>query len=123
MASANPAFWEIPVEPRKLEAFSTGCALWKPTARTVGTATRDKQKRELVDALLRLIQDELTDRQRECIQLYFFEGRSQQEIADALGIGRRVVSQHLFGIRRNGRRVGGAMKRIRKLCERYGVHI
>lgn len=123
MSSGNPIYWEIPVEPHKLEAFSTGRALWKSTARSQETDARAKQKQELVEALLRFIQDELTERQRECIRLYFLEGRSQQEVADELGIGRRVVSQHLYGIRRNGRRVGGAMKRIRKLCERYGVHV
>lgn len=123
MASGNPAFWEVPVEPHKLDAFSAGRALWKPVRRAADSADRLNQKRELVRALMRFIEQELTSRQRDCVQLYFMEGMSQQKVADTLGISRRVVSQHLFGIHRNGRQVGGAMKRIRKLCQRYGVHI
>lgn len=123
MSAGNPAFWEIPMEPHKLDAFSTGRALWRPSRHVPEGPSKHAQKRELVQALLRFIEDELTTRQRDCVRLYFFEGLSQQEVAEALGISRRVVSQHLFGIHRNGQQVGGAMKRIRKLCERYGVHI
>ena len=57
----------------------------------------------------------LTDRQREAMALYFEYGRTQQEISEIMGISRRVVSQHLFGITRNGKSVGGAVKKIQKL--------
>jgi len=40
--------------------------------------------------------------------LYFLHDKTQEEVAEIMGINRLVVSQHLFGIRRNGRQVGGA---------------
>jgi hypothetical protein len=36
-------------------------------------------------------------------------------------INRRVLSQHLFGIRRNGRQVGGAIARLRTLSRKRGL--
>ena len=36
--------------------------------------------------------DCLTERQREVIMAYFFDGLTQQQIADKLGIGRRTVT-------------------------------
>ena len=121
MSSANPDFWEIPVEPYKLDAFSTDRALWKP--RPAAPSPKVSQQRKMIATLRELVDSELTDRQRECVRLYFFEGRTQQEAAEQLGICRRVVSQHLFGIRRNGRQVGGALNRIKKLCKRYGLQM
>ena len=53
--------------------------------------------------------------------LYFFEGQTQEQIALTLGISRRVVSQHLFGVKRKGKRVGGAINKIRKVCTKRGV--
>ena len=47
--------------------------------------------------------------------LYFLHDKTQEEVAEIMGINRRVVSQHLFGIRCNGRQVGGAIARLRTL--------
>ncbi|HJN26857.1 MAG TPA: hypothetical protein QF604_02970 [Candidatus Latescibacteria bacterium] len=38
-----------------------------------------------------------------------------------MGINRRVVSQHLFGVRRNGRQVGGAVPRLQRLYRQHGI--
>ena len=46
------------------------------------------------------------------IVAYFFEGRSQSEIARSLGVSQQVVHKRIFGVRRNGRWVGGALKRL-----------
>lgn len=119
----NPYYVEIPVEPEKMDAFSSGRSLWKSRRETRQPVAALAMKRELLAALHRLIESELTPRQQECIRLYFLEGRTQQEVAEELGICRRVVSQHLFGICRNGRHVGGALKRIRKLCESHGLRV
>ena len=58
---------------------------------------------------------ELTDKQREAIRLYFYDELSQAEIATHLGVSQQVVSKRLFGVVRNGRRVGGAIARLRRL--------
>ncbi|MCB9597082.1 MAG: sigma-70 family RNA polymerase sigma factor [Sandaracinaceae bacterium] len=67
-------------------------------------------------ARARLVRDALvaclTDRQRDVVTAYFFEGRSQSEIARSLGVRQQVVHKHIFGVRRRGRHVGGALKRL-----------
>jgi DNA-directed RNA polymerase specialized sigma24 family protein len=39
--------------------------------------------------------DFLTQRQQQCLALYFYDGLNTQQIADELGIARPVVSRHL----------------------------
>lgn len=46
----------------------------------------------------------LTERQLEIVQLYFYKGLTQQEIAEELGIARRSV----------GNCIDGALKKIKK---------
>lgn len=63
--------------------------------------------------LVRQALDEcLTPKQREVVTAYFFEGRSQSEIARALGVRQQVVHKRIFGVVRGGTRVGGALKRL-----------
>ena len=119
--SLNPDFWEIPVEPGKLDDIDAGRALWHRPEESPRRPGHHDRRRRAAAKLRELVDQELTPRQRDCVRLYFFEGRTQQQVADELGICRRVVSQHLFGIRRNGRRVGGALNRIRKLCAERGL--
>ena len=86
---------------------------------------RDPEKQRAIDdavAQLRtIIESGLTPRQREIVQAYFFEGRTEAEIAQQLGIAQQVVSRHLFGVLRAGRRVGGAMAKLRRLAEAMGI--
>ena len=60
----------------------------------------------------------LTVCQRQVLQLYFLQEKTEREIADALGITVASVSQHLFGKRRGGRIVGGAIPKLRKHLQR-----
>ena len=59
----------------------------------------DKELRRLYAAM-----SKLTERQMEVVQLYFYKGMTQQEIAEEIGIGRRSV----------GNCLEGALKKIRK---------
>ena len=108
-------YWEIPVDPDVLARFPD----------TVADAPRDPEKQRIIDdavAQLRaIIETRLTPRQREVVQLYFFEGLTEAEIAQRLGIAQQVVSRHLFGALRAGRRVGGAMAKLRRLAEVMGI--
>ncbi len=56
----------------------------------------------------------LTPRQRQVMELYYLESRTQAEVAAALGISQPTVCQHLQGKRRGPHTVGGAFRRIRK---------
>jgi RNA polymerase sigma factor (sigma-70 family) len=59
----------------------------------------DRELRRLYAAM-----SKLTERQMEVVQLYFYKGMTQQEIAEEIGIGRRSV----------GNCLEGALKKIRK---------
>jgi len=108
-------YWEIPVDPDVLARFPA----------TEPERPRDAKKQRMLDeavAQLRtIIESGLTPRQREIVQMYFFDGRTEAEIAQQLGIAQQVVSRHLFGALRAGRRVGGAMTKLRKLAEALGI--
>ena len=57
----------------------------------------------------------LTKRQREITLLYLDNHLKEEEIAEKLGISQPTVSQHLFGKRRNGKKVGGSIPKIKKI--------
>jgi RNA polymerase sigma factor (sigma-70 family) len=65
-------------------------------------------------AVRRAIETALTDKQREAVELFFFQGLSQSEIARELGIAQQVVQKRIFGANRRGAVVGGAIARLRE---------
>ncbi len=74
---------------------------------------------ELRDAVRDAVTNQLTDKQREVVEAYFFEGLSQGDIARRLGISQQVVQKRLHGAPRGGKLVGGAIHRLRvALAER-----
>lgn len=77
----------------------------------------------LADRVHAILSEFLTRKQCEAVILYFLHQKTQQEIAEILGISRRVVSQHLFGICRNGKQIGGAINKLRKLCAQKGIDL
>ena len=70
------------------------------------------------DEIDRLLKDimvtALTSRQRQILELYYLESRTQTEIATALGITQASVSQHLKGRHRGHSKIGGAFRKLRK---------
>ncbi len=125
MGKYDPYFWEINVDPEVLES-----ALVEPDfLEQLLISPEDEQlslekeqlKEEAVDRIKELISIRLTTRQRQIIEMYFYENKTQQEIAETLGINQQVVSKHLFGVLRDGRQVGGAVRKLRKLCEQLGI--
>jgi RNA polymerase sigma factor (sigma-70 family) len=82
---------------------------------------RARLRAALVVALTELVATRLTPRQRRIVELYFYERRTQQEIAAELGISQQVVSRQLFGVVRGGKKVGGALKRLRDACAELGI--
>jgi len=74
------------------------------------------QREELVKKLIELIRVEvlpkLTERQRQITKMYLL---NEKEIAEILAISQPTVSQHLFGKKRNGKKVGGSIRKIRKI--------
>ena len=113
-----PRFWEVTVEREDLEQFCNEDSLWyESQEEREARYRREDRAHVLLEKIKRIVEMELTQRQREAIKLYFFQGKTQREIGQIMGISHRVVGQHLFGIHRNGRRIGGAIEKIRKICK------
>lgn len=124
MPKYNAAFWELPMEPEELDKFCVEDMLWHETpAEKQHRYDKEEKLEAILPVLLEIIDNELTPIQRECIKLYFFHKKTQQEVAAILGISRRVVSQHIYGIQRNGKKVGGAINKIRKMCKKRGIDL
>lgn len=121
MSNFNPDFWEIPVPPEYFDQLTTEDHLWHQYASDEYRDARRVERQKILKQIHQIISKELTGRQNDCVQLYFYEGKTQDEIGDILGISRRVVSQHLFGVTRDGRKVGGAINKIRKICRKLGI--
>jgi len=124
MACFNPNFWEIPFDFDKLTEFDSKCALWYETDEEQESRwlREDKQER-IIPQLMEIIENELTPKQRQAFILYFFGQKTQEEIGQIMGIPHQVVSQHIYGIRRNGKKIGGAIAKIRKSCEKKGIYV
>ena len=74
------------------------------------------------DAVRQALASALTGKQREVVEMHFFEGLSQGEIARKLGISQQVVQKRLHGTARRGRMIGGALPRLqRALAPLFGA--
>lgn len=74
--------------------FSAGARQAKLLSR-IGAETNKNELLEAQVLLRRAIGNELTDRQRDCVQLYYGERLTMQEIADELHLTRGTVCKHL----------------------------
>ena len=59
----------------------------------LGCSDEDEPARKLRRVMLKVINNELTTRQKEIIMLYYFKGRDTVDIGKALGISPQAVSQ------------------------------
>lgn len=90
------------------DAFNAEAQLWS-FAKDESTSESDERA-----ALVRnAVRAALSAKQREVVEAYFFDGLSQDQIAERLGISQQVVQRRLHGVVRRGRRIGGALARLR----------
>jgi RNA polymerase sigma factor (sigma-70 family) len=122
MAKFNPDFWEVTLAADRWQRFAQTDRIWHEAPEDVTERhERLDRARRLWPDVRRLIDDILTDRQREVVLLHFIEELNQRQIAERLGISQQSVSEHLYGKMRNGRAVGGALRKLRKACARQGL--
>lgn len=107
---------EVPVAPDSLERWSVAAS-----GESADSVRRADGHDELVELLRDLVETQLTTIQRRVVDLYFFQDRSQDEIALELGISQQSVSRHLYGAVRDGQKVGGAIRRLQKILAGLGV--
>ena len=119
MARYNPDFWEVPTDIDKLDRVAATRALWYET--DVDRQRRDAMRdfyAAVAPDVHRLIDATLTQRQREILKLYYFYGKTQEDIAAILNVSQSTISRHLFGTVRDGRKVGGAIRKLQKAINR-----
>lgn len=74
---------------------------------------------ELNDRIRDIIENQLTERQREVMGLLYYDGLTQTEVALKLGLCQPTVHKTVSGnldYKNGGKRYGGAIKKIQKLC-------
>lgn len=119
MSQFNADFWEVPTDSRILESVPASRALWFESE-------EDRERRyafrdffgAVKPMVFDLLDQELTRRQREVVTLYYVHGKTQEDIATILDLSQSTVSRHLFGTVRDGKKVGGAITKLRKLIEK-----
>ena len=121
MASYNPDFWEVPTESATLDRVPATEALYyeseEDRERRYAMKAFYDEVRPSVDAY---IENCLTTRQKEVVKLYYYYGKTQEDIAVILNLTQSTVSRHLFGTVRGGKKVGGAIPKLRKLVDKNG---
>ncbi len=124
MSKIKPNFLEIGIDFEKLDRFSEEDAIWYETLEERERRYKKEDKKEqILPLIMDIIESELTEMQRNCIKMYFLNERTREDIANHLGISRRVVTQHIYGIVRNGKRIGGGIQKIRKICEKKSISL
>jgi predicted DNA-binding protein (UPF0251 family) len=118
MAQFNPIFWEIPTDVMSLDRVPANGALWFETEVDQARRYAMREFFEEVSAEVRaLIDERLTGRQREVVRLYYYHGKTQEDIAAMLNLTQSTVSRHLFGTTRGGKKVGGAIPKLKKAID------
>ncbi len=119
MARFNPAYWEIPTDTVNLDRVPATSALWFETE-----SDQDRRHavrkffRKVTPAVNALVDAKLTRRQKEVVALYYYHGKSQEDIAVILDLTQSTISRHLFGTVRDGKKVGGAIPKLRKALDK-----
>ena len=119
MATFNANFWEVQTSSYYIESVPSERALWYESE-------IDRERRyamsdfcsSVLPHVKEMVDSKLTPRQQEIVRMYYFQGKTQEEIAAALALTQSTISRHLFGTVRGGRRVGGAIPKLRKVLER-----
>lgn len=107
-------WWETLKSPEEWEQVALKQWLWRSPETLEETEQRLETAHEMGLSIQFHMLSALTPRQRQVVELYCFEGRTQIEIANTLGISQATVSQHLMGKLRGGHHIGGAFCKIRK---------
>lgn len=71
---------------------------WEEAIADLDTTEQESNRAQLLQLqkLLRLaVEQELTDRQKECVMLYFYENLTEEQIGQRLGVGKSTVCRHL----------------------------
>lgn len=123
-SSGNPditshSFVEISIDPSLLNNFANEDGMAAYLNSYSGSEEFQKLRTELFEEVMRLINECLTDKQKQVMIMTYIEGKTQNEISIELGRHQTAIHKTLQGnidYGNNGKRYGGALKKLRKLC-------
>ena len=122
MSKFNPDFWEVTLSEAGWQRFTTQDHPYFEKDEDLDVRHEwDERARDMRGELEAVIAEVLTDRQRSVVELHFFGQMNQRQIGEKLGISQQAVGQHLYGKLRNGKSVGGALRKLRKVCAQRGI--
>ncbi len=124
MAKFNPDFWELTISNMSWNKFSDKDGLYyKDPDEKEDINKRRKYVENIWPEVEKIMKQVLTEQKLKIVNLYYFEEMNQSQIAEKLNISQQAVSEHLYGKIRNGRTIGGAIRKLRKECLKKGITI
>lgn len=95
-------FLERSFDPALLDKFPSDEALWYETPDEKRKGLRESRRRARIMLAVRKVMDcNLTAKQRFCVNEYFFEGKTMRLIAAEQGLHHSTIAQHVnAGVRR-----------------------
>lgn len=114
-------FVEISIDPVLLNNFSTEEGIGAYFNSCATSEDFQQLRNELLKEVMYIIDNNLTDKQREVMYMTYMEGKTQNEISNELGKHQTTIHKILQGnidYNNQKKRYGGALKKIRKLCQK-----
>ena len=119
MSQFNSDFWEVSAESEYLENLPADRGLWFETEEDQGRRNAFSEFfTDVKPVVFELVDAKLTKRQMEVVKLHYLYGKTQEDIATILDLSQSTVSRHLFGTVRGGKKVGGAIPKLRKVIDK-----
>ena len=112
-------FIEISIDPSLLSGFSNEDSIGAYLNSHDITDEIQALKGELLEEVMHIINNCLTEKQEEVIKMTYLDGKTQNEISIELGKHQTTIHKILQGnidYNNQKKRYGGALKKIRKLC-------
>ena len=113
------SFVEISIDPVLLNNFAMEDGIGAYFATCAMSDEFQALRQELVEEVMHIVNNCLTDKQREVMYMTYVEGKTQNEISNELGKHQTTIHKILQGnidYNNQKKRYGGALKKIRKLC-------
>jgi ABC-type methionine transport system ATPase subunit len=110
---------EISIDPNLLNNFSNEEGMSAFLSTQSCSEEFQKLRNELLSEVMYVVENCLTDKQKEVMKMTYLEGKTQNEISSELGKHQTTIHKILQGnidYNNQKKRYGGALKKIRKLC-------
>lgn len=110
---------EISIDPHLLNNFANEEGMGAFLLSHACSEEFQKLKIDLLQEVMGIIDNCLTDKQKEVMKMTYLEGKTQNEISNELGKHQTTIHKILQGnidYNNHKKRYGGALKKIRKLC-------